>query len=107
ASLEGRLDDLIVTKDGRQIGRLDEAFRGSFGIKMSQIVQGEIGKITVRIVKRHNYSDEDLKILDTELRKRLGEDMVIEYEFVNDIERVGRGKYRFVLSKIYAAKLYH
>ncbi|MFC1904222.1 phenylacetate--CoA ligase family protein [Chloroflexota bacterium] len=106
ASVEGRLDDLIVTKDGCLVGRLDEAFHSSFGIKMSQIIQEEVGSIVVRIVKRPSYSNDDVKILDTELKKRLGEDMSIEYRFVDDIERVGRGKYRFVLSKIDIARLY-
>ncbi len=100
SSLEGRSDDVVITKDGRLVGRLDSAFRKSYGIMMSQIVQEEPGRIIVRIVKRKDYSDEDTKILDAELRELLGKDMIIEYRFVDDIERVGMGKYKFVISKL-------
>jgi len=106
-SLEGRLDDLIVTKDGRFVGRLDEAFHDSFGIKMSQIIQKREGQITVKIVKGKNYSDEDVKKLDVQLRKRLGEDMEIKYQFVDEVQKVGRGKYRLVISELDIAKLYY
>ena len=73
---------------------------------MSQIVQEEAGKIIVRVVKRPDCSDNDIKILDSELRRLLGQDMTIDYKFVEDIERVGTGKYRFVLSKLDEARLY-
>ena len=105
-SLEGRLDDLIVTKAGRFVGRLDEAFHASFGIEMTQIVQREQGRITVRFVRGRSYADDDLKKLDVELRKRLGADMEIEYTPVHEIPRVGRGKYRCVISELDVAKLY-
>jgi len=100
------MDDLIVTKDGRLVGRLDEAFHESIGIKMSQIVQEKRGAIIMKIIKGNNYSNEDLKKLDIGLKKRLGEDMNIEYKFVNEIKKVGRGKYKFVISKLNIAKLY-
>jgi phenylacetate-CoA ligase len=106
-SLEGRLDDLIITKDGRFIGRIDEAFHDSFGIKMSQIVQKKAGQIVVRIVKTESFSSEDLNKLDYQLRKRLGQDMEIRYEFVDEVQLVGSGKYRFVISEIDIARLYH
>jgi len=99
--IEGRIDDIILTKDGRMVGRLDEAFHYSFGIKLSQIIQDKAGHILVKIVKDYNFSDEDIKILDIELRKRLGSDMDIDYEFVEDIPRTRMGKYKFVISKIW------
>lgn len=99
-SIEGRVDDIIITKDGRLVGRLDEAFHYSDGIRESQIVQDEIGRITIKIVKDVNFFDKDIEILDEELRKRLSNSMEISYEFVNEIPKTGRGKYRFVISNI-------
>jgi len=99
--IEGRTDDIIVTKDGKMVGRLDEAFHYSFGIKLSQIIQDKVGHILVKIVKDYNFSDEDIKILDIELRKRLGDAMDIDYKFVEGIHRTRMGKYKFVISKIW------
>jgi len=99
-SIQGRLDDVIITKDESLVGRLDEAFHYSKGIKESQILQNEIGKITVKIIKEDYFSEKDTKILDKELMKRLGYDMDINYEFVDQIPRTRRGKYRFVVSSI-------
>ncbi|MHA1410283.1 MAG: phenylacetate--CoA ligase family protein [Candidatus Odinarchaeia archaeon] len=98
--ISGRLDDIIITKDERLVGRLDEAFHYSTGIRESQIIQNEIGKILIKIVKDINFSDKDIKLLDVELRKRLGEDMDISYEITDEIPKTRRGKYRFVISTI-------
>jgi phenylacetate-CoA ligase len=98
--IEGRIDDAIVTKDGRLVGRLDEAFHFSFGIKESQIIQDKLGSMTVKIVKDTCFSDKDIRLLDKELKKRLGDSMDIRYEIVEEIPRTNRGKYQFVISKI-------
>lgn len=99
-SIDGRIEDFVITKDKRIVGRLDAAFKYSFGIKYSQIIQDKIGHIIVKIVKDENYTDKDREKLDIELRKRLGRDIDIEYEFVDDIPRTKAGKLRFVISDV-------
>jgi len=99
-SIEGRVDDIIITKDERLVGRLDEAFHYSFGIRESQIIQNEIGKITVKVIKDVNFSNKDIETLDKELKKRLGGEMDINYQFVDEIPKTRRGKYRFVISNV-------
>ncbi len=99
-SIEGRTDDIIVTSDGKFVGRLDEAFHYSYGIKEAQIVQKEAGKMVVKIVKDGTFSIRDVKILDEELKKRLGNSMMIDYEYVEDIPRTTMGKYKFVVSEV-------
>ena len=99
-SIDGRIEDFVITKDKRIVGRLDAAFKYSFGIKYSQIIQDKIGHIIVKIVKDDNYIDKDREKLDIELRKRLGRDIDIEYEFVDDIPRTKAGKLRFVISNV-------
>ncbi|MBK8187797.1 MAG: hypothetical protein IPK77_11480 [Cellvibrio sp.] len=50
SKIEGRLDDVITTPDGRRIGRMDPAFKGIEGVAMSQIVQLEIDLLCVLVV---------------------------------------------------------
>ena len=99
-SIDGRVEDFVITKDKRIVGRLDAAFKYSFGIKYSQIIQDKIGYILVKIVKDDNYTDQDQEKLDIELRKRLGGDIDIAYEFVDNIPRTKAGKLRFVVSDV-------
>jgi phenylacetate-CoA ligase len=65
-----------------------------------QIVQDVPGKIRVKVVKDDNFSDRDIETLSRELRARLGEDMELEYEFVQDIPLTERGKFRAVVSNL-------
>src|SRR5262249_21305312 len=44
----GRLDDVLVTPDGRQIGRLDPVFKGRRTIREAQVVQETESEVTVR-----------------------------------------------------------
>ena len=71
-----------------------------YAIRQFQVVQSEFGKITVRIVKAHRY---DKSVLDTvlgEIRKHLGEDIVVNIEFV-DIIPLGRtGKRHHSISQL-------
>ncbi len=98
----GRIEDFIVTPDGRYVGRLDAAFKLSPGIKLSQIIQEERREMIVKIVKGPNYGRKDEQTLLRELRLRVGNKIKIKIEHVNedDIRRVGDGKFRFVISKV-------
>lgn len=99
-SIEGRSEDIIVTPDGRMVGRLDAAFKYSSGIELSQILQDDPQSITVRIVRGDNYNSRDVDRLEIELRKRLGYKIKINYNFVDNIERTSLGKLRFVVSHV-------
>ena len=98
--IDGRIEDIVITKDGRLVGRLDAAVKYSYGIKLCQIIQHEVGHIIVKIVKGTSFREDDLTRLDKELRNRLGENINIDYDFVDDIPRTQAGKLRFVISNI-------
>jgi phenylacetate-CoA ligase len=99
-TIDGRIEDIIATRDGRFIGRLDAAVKYSSGIKLCQIIQNQVGHIIVKIVKDENFCDDDFKKLNKELINRLGENIDIDYDFVDDIPRTKAGKFRFVISQI-------
>lgn len=99
-SLLGRTDDLIVTKDGRSIGRLDPIFKGLVAIKETQIIQKDIGNIVVKIVRDEGYSEKSAGTLIHELKKRIGDDTNISIEYVERIPRTSSGKFRSVISYV-------
>lgn len=95
----GRVEDLIVTPDGRHVGRLDAAFKYSSGIRLSQVVQESPEEIVVRLVKADTFEQKDVDRIEDELRSRLGPVIGIRYEYVDDILPGKNGKVKFVISK--------
>ena len=99
-SLLGRTDDLIITKDGRSIGRLDPIFKGLVAIKETQIIQKDLGNIVVKIVRDKGYNEKSGGTLVHELKKRIGDGANISIEYVESIPRTSSGKFRSVISHV-------
>ncbi len=97
-SVDGRIEDYIVTPDGRKLGRLDHVFKTLTDIAEAQIVQLTVDRIVVRVVPRPSYSDASRRSLLHELQMRLGDRMEIEIEIVDSIAREPNGKLRAVKS---------
>jgi phenylacetate-CoA ligase len=98
--IEGRIEDYVVTPDGRMVGRLDHLLKDAKYVKNAQIVQENINQITVRIEKEAKYSQNTERDILREARIRLGQKMAIEFEYVDEIEREKNGKFRFVVQKM-------
>jgi phenylacetate-CoA ligase len=79
---------------------MNQVFEWASGVREAQIVQNQLDKIEVRVVPGPGYSEQDKKILESELQKRLGHDMQIEFRIVDSIPRAANGKFRAVLSNI-------
>lgn len=99
-SLLGRVDDVIVTPDGRRIGRLDPLFKGLTGIKEAQIVQVAPTRLEVNIVRDSAYDPSVGVRLVEALTLRVGRDMQIELCFLGRIPRTASGKFRSVVSRL-------
>ena len=99
-SVLGRVEDVIVTPDGRHVSRMDVPFRYSPGILEGQIIQEEREKIRINIIKADSYQKEDLEKLLHHMHLRLGDAMEIETGFVDSIPLAENGKKRFVVSRL-------
>ena len=98
--LMGRVEDIVVTPDGRHVGRLDHVFKDMFNVLEAQIVQNTVDVVCVRMVKRPGFGEADMHLLERELRLRLGSIIQLKYEFVDRIPRLPNGKFHFVISKV-------
>jgi phenylacetate-CoA ligase len=103
--IDGRLEDYVMTPDGRRIGRMDHIFKDTLEIKEAQIYQPSIERIVVRIVPRSGFDNEAQRALEREFRRRIGDDLEIDYEIVDSIQRVPSGKFRAVVSDVALGKL--
>lgn len=99
SSLEGRMDDVIVTSDGRRIGRLDPIFKADLPIREAQIIQEELSQLRIRYVPADGFNASSAEKLITLLQHRVGE-MHIILEEVESIPRTANGKFRAVISNL-------
>lgn len=98
--IEGRMDDVILTPDGRRIGRLDPIFKSMRGIHEARIVQEQAELLTLEYVPSSRFVESDLEPLLTALRARVGDEMIIRTRALDILERTVRGKLRMVVSRI-------
>jgi phenylacetate-CoA ligase len=96
----GRMDDVIVTPDGRHLGRLDSIFKNTFHIRESQIIQDAPGALTVLVVRDPEYGEADTENLLKNLRHYVGTEMEYRVRFVDNIDRTAAGKFRAVICRI-------
>ncbi|HYS06125.1 MAG TPA: hypothetical protein VEW47_13110 [Candidatus Dormibacteraeota bacterium] len=97
-----KAEDIVIAPDGRLISSstLTHPFKPLARVEKSQIVQEAIDRLLIRIVPRTGYGEEDTRHLLREMQRRVGPDMRIRVEIVDDIPPGRSGKYRWVVSKI-------
>lgn len=97
----GRTDDILITPDGKYVGRLDPVFKGvGHTIREAQIIQEKLDLITILVVKAPGYADKDGEHIVKELEKRMGPGMHYAIRFVDSIPKTETGKFRTVVRKI-------
>jgi phenylacetate-CoA ligase len=103
-SVDGRLEDFVVTSDGRRVFGLNQVFKLARQIKESQVFQDSVEAIQVRIVPSAGYDRSDEPVLRAELQLRLGPAVGITFHLVDAIERTAGGKLRAVVSTVPGAQ---
>lgn len=98
-AVEGRNDDLLRTRDGREIGRLDPVFKSDYPIREAQIIQKTLDLILVKLVPDGILLDSVISEIRRGLIERLG-DITVEVQIVDSIPRSANGKFRAVLSEV-------
>ena len=97
----GRRDDIILTPDGRKIGRLGPLLKG-LPVKEAQFTQEKIDLVNIKLVKDHGFTVETEKIIKKQLNQRLGKKIFFKFEYIESIPRGAGGKYRYVVSHMNA-----
>lgn len=97
-SIEGRKDDIIISKNGRKFSRVSRIFQNTPNIKEAQIIQKSILELDINIV--FQGPDHDLSYVDKLVNEKFGSEFVISYKIMDEIPRTSNGKFRFVISRI-------
>lgn len=99
ASVEGRIDDVLYTLDGRQIGRLDPIFKDNLPVREAQIIQEALDQIRILFVPTSDFTPDDGRTLINRLRARMGA-VEVTLEKVHEIPRGASGKFRTVICNL-------
>jgi phenylacetate-CoA ligase len=100
----GRSSDIVVNREGTVIhgGYLAGILYYKDWIKEYQVVQKQLDHIRFRIVPgSSDCPPDDLGDITAKVKLVMGEDCRVDYEFLDEIPRVGTsGKFRFLISEI-------
>jgi len=100
ARIEGRLDPLVRTPDGRRVGRLDHVWKGLAHVAAGQIVQEADLTVRLRVVPEPGFAAADRVAIEAHARERLGPDLQIVIEEVDRLPRTPAGKFIAVVSRV-------
>lgn len=97
--IAGRIEDVIIGLDGREMVRFHSIFYGLNGIKKSQVVQEAIDTIIVKIVTDGHFNKADIEVITQRIQSQLGNVNVFVGE-VDNIALTANGKFKAVVSKL-------
>jgi phenylacetate-CoA ligase len=97
-----KAEDIVVTPEGRMISPsiLTHPFKPFPQIIKSQIVQGRLDHLLVKLIPSDEFTPEHRKLLVEQLARRLGPRMEIEIRIVDEIPQEPSGKFRWVISRV-------
>jgi phenylacetate-CoA ligase len=96
----GRLEDIVIGPDGRQMVRFHGIFIDQPHVQEGQIIQEALDRIRVKVVPNGRFDQSDVQSIVTRVQQRLGPQVEVVVESVNIIPRTPNGKFQAVISQI-------
>jgi phenylacetate-CoA ligase len=96
--VEGRMNDLLITPDGRPVFWLNPVFYG-LPVRQSQIVQEHLDVLRVRVSPAPGYDAETENTIIERLQERMG-DVRVLVDRVAEVPRTANGKLRAIVCQL-------
>lgn len=94
----GRIEDVVVGADGREMVRFHGIFVNQPNVVEGQIIQEAIDLIRVKVVGTAAFSETDEQDIVGRIRQRLGSGVKVVVDRVREIPRTKAGKFKAVVS---------
>lgn len=94
----GRLEDVVIGPDGRQMVRFHGIFVDQPHVREGQIIQEAADRIRVKVVPAGSFDADDEQDIVRRIQQRLGASVSVIVEPVETIPRTPSGKFRAVVS---------
>ncbi len=95
----GRLEDVIITKDGRKMVYFLYIYFGIPAIRQSQLIQESLDLITLNLSVSQPLTTLEEQLLIERIQAQLGS-VLVQINYVKEIKLTANGKYRAVISKL-------
>jgi phenylacetate-CoA ligase len=95
----GRIEDVVIGKDGREMVRFHGVFVNLPSVVEAQLIQYDVDVFHVRIVPLSSLSETDKTLIKQRLASQLGE-IKLTIEELDKIPRGANGKFKSVVSNI-------
>lgn len=99
----GRIDDYIYSPERGKInlGNVSNTLKDTSGIVKFQVEQNSINHLHIKLIIDSKYYDDKSRTkFEKNWRDRVGDAMVIDYEYVTEIDLESSGKFRLVKNNI-------
>lgn len=96
----GRIEDVVIGPDGRQMVRFHGIFAGQSHVREGQIIQQALDRIHVKVVTTDGFGNNDAIDIIHRIQQRLGPEVKVFVDSVADIPRTKAGKFQAVISLI-------
>jgi phenylacetate-CoA ligase len=102
--VEGRVLDAIRTPDGHILPGefFPHMLKEVPGVQRFQLVQRQLDRLDLAIVRGTGFDDASLAFIRNEISKVLGDSVVVDFHFVEDIPLTASGKLRVTVSELVA-----
>ena len=96
--VSGRVEDVVVAPDGRQMVRFHGLFVNQPQVREGQVVQEALNRIRVRVVPTDDFHPATAEEIVRRVKQRLGCQVDVVVEPVDQIARTRSGKFQAVIS---------
>lgn len=100
SEIVGRVEDTIVTEDGRKMVRFHSVFVNLSNVYEAQVIQHDFRRFSVNIVASPQFGTEDENLIISRMRSQLGPIVEINIIQVSAIPRSKNGKFKAVISEL-------
>ena len=98
AEITGRTDDVLTFGDGRTIGSFNRFFADLSSIRETQVIQTKPNELLIKLVTTSDYNKLTENDLLNSIKSRIGSEIAIELEYIDQIPRNNNGKFKAVIS---------
>lgn len=97
--IAGRRGEFVYGVDGTQICGLNQLPREVGNLLQLQVVQDQIGRITIRVLAGPSFGLRDRLMLERNARSKIPEDTALQIEMVDRLETTAQGKAPFIIRR--------
>jgi phenylacetate-CoA ligase len=95
----GRMEDVVIGKDGREMVRFHGIFIGLDDVREAQVIQEDYDNFTINIVSEGRLSKEGKNIIVERMKSQLGE-VKVSFNELSKVPRGPNGKFKAVISNV-------